>query len=113
MDSISRLEVHQYTKNEYVEEELNKTDSSDECDTEDEECVDILSTSPSGQHKCLSPGPEDSDHSRIDEEPTHNNFSIDRILGIQKDRKKEDGKCDKEDKYLQPNPLPIIPRASK
>lgn len=111
MDPISRLELRQYTKDEYTEEELNKLDvSSDECDSEEEECVDILSTSP-GIHHCSSPGPDDSDQSRIEEETTHNNFSIDRILGIQKERKKDEDK--KDDKCIRPTPLPIIPRASK
>lgn len=102
MDAISRPELRHYSKDEYVEDELNKLDvSSDDCDSEEEECVDILSN---------SPGLDDSDQSRTEEDTGHhNNFSIDRILGIEKRRKNER----KDEKCVRPTPLPIMPRASE
>lgn len=93
MDPLTRLEIS-------YPEALHKLSSS-ECSSEEDECVDVLSTSPL---QCPSPGAEspgpESDHSRTEEDTGHNNFSIDRILGIKgKDEKK--------------NNLPIIPRASE
>lgn len=83
---------------------------SSECSSDSEECVDIIGTE-SGDDvlpitvRCSSPGIE-SDRSRTEEDTGHNNFSIDRILGI---KKKKNDEIHEKDERIQP----IIPRASK
>lgn len=88
-------------------------EESSECDSEEDECVDVLCESSNEDRE------QSSEHtlsqSRLDEEIPHNNFSINRILGLQNEKKRghkyedqeRDGKCHR------PTPISAIPRACR
>lgn len=90
----------------------NQTDddisSDSECNSEDEECVDILNDSP---HRTLA-----NTSTKNSNSVSGNKFSIDRILGINNDDNqvfktnnklidKNSDECEKDVQFVKPTPL--------